>query len=699
MSSFAGFGVKTCKGACFKICLSLSCLVLIGTYPLVQSLQIHGQSDPFSLSNSCAKLPVSGITASGADALQPSSNAIDQNDNTRWSNLGLGSWIQIDLGGENVICSVGINWHRGDERVNSFMISLSSDGKVFSSIFSGKSDGSSLAEQNYNLQSKSGRFLRIIVTGNTQNNWVSISELKTYGYKQISESCVNSPVMEVTGPGQQSAFPPVNAIDDKLDSIWSNYGIGSSIELDLGIIKDICSIDVAWFKGDQRQNNFVISTSVDGKTYKTVLTAKSGGDSTSYERYLLPGSDKRIQFIKITVNGNTQNNYASISEINVKIPVGQPEIDCTDGLIQDVKTSGSQASFPGLNVLDGDLNTRWSNLGLNSWIQLDLGAIKNICSVDIAWHNGNERQNNFVISVSNDGANFANKLNIKSSGSTLDFEKYDLDDTHARYIRITVNGNTQNEWASITEISISTVVVSRSTFDIGAAGDWGSSGNDNWKKTVQLMIDNNVELALGLGDYSYGTINEFKPVVDSLKEAGITMKGAKGDHDSNSYAELFGQPSMVHAFDAGLARIIMLDAYKSPSSNAAFLEKELQSTTKPWKIVVTTTPLYTSPSNHGADEDQTDTLQPLLDKYGVDLVMWGDNHNYERIKFPNKHTVFVQSGTAGRSHYEFDGQIKESVYQNDNDYGFTMLMLDDRSLTGQFVAHSGKILDSFTLVK
>ena len=41
---------------------------------------------------------------------------------------------------------------------------------------------------------------------------------------------------------------------------------------------------------------------------------------------------------------------------------------------------------------------------------------------------------------------------------------------------------------------------------------------------------------------------------------------------------------MVYAFDAGHARIIMLDAYKSPSSNAEFLEKELKATIKPWKL-------------------------------------------------------------------------------------------------------------------
>lgn len=694
--SFAAFNVRTSKDL---ICISIICVGLVCSNLQVQFPQIHGQSDPFSSTNTCGSLLATGITASGADTLQKPSNAIDQNMNTRWSNLGLGSWIQIDLGRENVICSADINWYRGDERINTFIISISNDGTTFTNVFSGKSDGTSLAEQNYNLQSNTGRFVRITVTGNTQNNWVSIAEVKINGYKASTESCVTSTILEVTGPDKESAFPPPNAVDNDLNSIWSNYGIGSSIELDLGASNNICSVDIAWFKGNQRQNNFAISTSADGKSYETVLTAKSSGITLSHEKYTLASSDKLAQFVRITVNGNTQNSYASIAEIRVKVSLAQPEVKCTDSMISNVKTSSSQTSFPGLNVLDDDLNTRWSASGIGSWIQLDLGTINKVCSVNVAWYNGNERQNNFVISTSNDGINFSNVLSSKSSASTLNLEKYDIVDTNARYIRITVNGNTQNTWASITEIAVDVVSISRTTFDIGAAGDWGSSRSDNWKKTVQLMIDNKVELALGLGDYSYGTVKEFQPVVDRLKQAGIPMKGAKGDHDSDSYAGLFGQPSMVHSFDAGPARIILLDAYKSASSNAAFLEKELIATKQPWKIVVTTTPLYTSPSTHDPDESQTRALQPLLDKYNVDLAMWGDNHNFERIKLANKYTVFIQSGTAGRSHYDFEGRIAGSIYQNDNDYGFTKLMIDSKSLTGQFISHSGKVLDSFTIFK
>ncbi|HVE36719.1 MAG TPA: discoidin domain-containing protein [Nitrososphaeraceae archaeon] len=688
-----------------KIGISIvSFLILIFTNPLVQPSQVYGQSDPITTPNTCSKLPVSGITASGSDSVNPPSHAIDQNLNTRWSNLGFGSWIQIDLGQENVICTVGLNWHRGNERVNTFVISISKDGKTFTNAYSGKSDGTSLTEQKYNLQSQTGRFVRVMVNGNTQSNWISISESKIYGYKGSSESCINSQLSQATAsaPSSQSGFPSSKAVDNNLNTVWSNYGVGSSIQLDLGSSKNICSVDIAWYKGNERQNNFIVSTSQDGKSFKTVISTVSSGKSLSYEKYNVV--DTNARYIRIAVNGNNQNNYASISEIKTMVSSssGQSQVQCVDGHIHNAKTSASQTGFPGTNVLDDNLETRWSNNGVGSWIQLDLGTSNEVCDISIAWFKGNERQNNFVISTSNDGIKFSNVLSSKSTGSTLDPEKYDITDTNARYIRITVNGNTLNSYASITEVSINIVSISGSSnYYIGAAGDWGSSRNDNWEQTVDLMIDNKINLALGLGDYSYGSVDEFEPIVDELKNAGIPMKGAKGDHDSNSYAELFGQPSMVHAFDAGDARIIMLDSYRSPSSNVAFLEKELQATKQPWKIVVTNTPLYTSPSVHDPDESQTKTkdLQPLLDKYAVDLVMWGDNHNYERIKFPDKHTVFIQSGTAGRSHYEFDGQIEESVYQNDEDYGFTKILITQSSIMGQFISHSGKILDNFSITK
>lgn len=684
-----------------KYCIYIiTFLILIFSSFLVQHSQLYGQSDQFKASNTCSKLPVNGITASGSDSLNLPSHAIDQNVNTRWSNLGLGSWIQIDMGQENVICSVGINWHRGNERVNTFVISISKDGKAFTTAFSGKSDGTSLTEQKYDLQSPTGRFVRVQVNGNTQSNWISISELGIYGYKPITESCVKSQISQISATGSQSGFPSSNAADNNLNTVWSNYGIGSSIELDLGSSKNICSLDIAWYKGNERQNNFVISTSQDGKSYKIVLSTISSGKSLSFEKYVF--SDKLARYVKITVNGNTLNNYASISEIRALIPSSsQSQVQCVDGHIQNAKVSSSQTGFPGTNVFDDNLDTRWSNNGVGSWIQLDLGSVNKVCDVSVAWFKGNERQNNFVISTSGDGVAFTNVLSSKSTGSTLNLEKYNVVDTNARYIRITVNGNTQNSYASITEVSINIVTTPGSNYYIGAAGDWGSARNDNWEKTVDLMINNRINLALGLGDYSYGTVEEFRPVVDTLKTAGIQFKGVQGNHDSSSYAKLFGQPSMLFAFNAGTSRIILLNTEESYLTNTQFLENELKNTRQPWKIVAMHYPLYTSPSNHPEEKELAARLQPLFDKYGVDLVIYGHNHNYERIKLPDKTTLFVQAGTGGESHYDIKGSRSGGgvEFQDDNDYGFVKLTINSNTLSGQFISQGGKILDSFRLTK
>ena len=116
--------------------------------------------------------------------------------------------------------------------------------------------------------------------------------------------------------------------------------------------------------------------------------------------------------------------------------------------------NGNDGNLPA-NAIDNNLNTRWSNLGIGSWIQTDLGEQKTICSVNIAWYNGNVRQNNFVISISNDGSTFTDIFTGKSSGTTLSPESYNLpSNTFGRFVRITVNGNTQNNWASITEIAV-----------------------------------------------------------------------------------------------------------------------------------------------------------------------------------------------------------------------------------------------------
>jgi F5/8 type C domain-containing protein len=128
---------------------------------------------------------------------------------------------------------------------------------------------------------------------------------------------------------------------------------------------------------------------------------------------------------------------------------------CNSNLpITSVTASGDDGHVP-QNVLDNNLDTRWASDGVGQFITADLGSIKNICSVDIAWYLGNQRMYGFQISASTDGSSFKKLLTTSSSGNTLNSEKYtDIPPTDARYVRVTVTGNTVNNFASITELDI-----------------------------------------------------------------------------------------------------------------------------------------------------------------------------------------------------------------------------------------------------
>ena len=156
------------------------------------------------------------------------------------------------------------------------------------------------------------------------------------------------------------------------------------------------------------------------------------------------------------------NNIGSISSANIcneKIPISQFSVIGDDG----------DDAIP-QNAFDNNLGTRWSHYNVGSWIVLDLGVNKAICSVDIAWYMGKERAYEFIISLSEDGIKFKDVYAGTSKGGTNFAERYSVMESNsssagqdgaatARYVRITVNGNAesdanQNQWVAIREIDV-----------------------------------------------------------------------------------------------------------------------------------------------------------------------------------------------------------------------------------------------------
>ena len=125
-------------------------------------------------------------------------------------------------------------------------------------------------------------------------------------------------------------------------------------------------------------------------------------------------------------------------------------------------------------------------------------------------------------------------------------------------------------------------------------------------------------------------------------------------------------------------------------------------------------PMYSS-RDGGSFMDMRNELQPIFDLYGVDLVLNGHRHAYERtypVMFNNTVTdnedcsyddpdgqIYVTIGTGGASHSPFKLKHPWSVVQNHNDYGFLNIKLlnDGKTLYGEFVSNTGKVMDAFQI--
>lgn len=122
----------------------------------------------------------------------------------------------------------------------------------------------------------------------------------------------------------------------------------------------------------------------------------------------------------------------------------------------DVIASSFQSPNNAGNTLDGALGTRWSAQGDGEWIRYDLGSVRNVHYLKLAWLNGASRTSNFDIEVSDDDMNWTAVLSdTDSSGTTTELEIVEIPDTAARYVRIVGHGNSSpSAWNSITESEI-----------------------------------------------------------------------------------------------------------------------------------------------------------------------------------------------------------------------------------------------------
>ena len=173
-------------------------------------------------------------------------------------------------------------------------------------------------------------------------------------------------------------------------------------------------------------------------------------------------------------------SFAAISSMGTQTASGQANVSSCEKIpISKVGANGERGAETALLAVDNDIKTRWANDGKGSFIQLDLGKSEAICDIDVSWFIGHKRSYNFVISTSEDGKTFTDTASARSTGQTSSPERYNIPDQTARYVRVTVHGNSENDLGSINEMSVrGRVSAEQQTCTIPKITGISATGND-----------------------------------------------------------------------------------------------------------------------------------------------------------------------------------------------------------------------------
>ncbi len=278
------------------------------------------------------------------------------------------------------------------------------------------------------------------------------------------------------------------------------------------------------------------------------------------------------------------------------------------------------------------------------------------------------------------------------------------------------------------------------------------------------------DLWLMLGDNAYndGTDSQYQNAVfDTYPELlqQVVVWPVLGNHDGHSadsatesgpYYDIFDLPRAAeaggissgteayYAFDYGNIHFIALDSFETDRSVSGamltWLENDLLANDKPWVIAFWHHPPYTKGSHNSDTEsnlvDMRQNALPILENYGVDLILSGHSHSYERsmlidghyglsstltntmilnagsgrsdttdgaysktdgVAIPTEGAVYAVAGSSGKIS---GGALNHpAMYISLNLLGSMVIDVNANQLDARFLDSTGIVQDYFTLLK
>jgi hypothetical protein len=250
------------------------------------------------------------------------------------------------------------------------------------------------------------------------------------------------------------------------------------------------------------------------------------------------------------------------------------------------------------------------------------------------------------------------------------------------------------------------------TVQIVAAGDVGECGFGA-AKTGQLL-DTLGGTVLALGDLAYmqGTMANFRDCFDpAWGRHADRIRPVPGNHEyetagAASFFDYFGglagpRGQGYYAFNAGAWRIIALNSElpKTPgTAQNQWLRNELENFRSPCTLAYFHRPLFSSGPN-GNQLDMRD-LWRVLDEFGVDVVLAGHDHLYERFApqdidgRPKANGIREFVAGTGGAHLYTPGPPKANSERLASVYGVLQMTLSASSYQWDFVSVDNTFRDT-----
>jgi 3',5'-cyclic AMP phosphodiesterase CpdA len=264
--------------------------------------------------------------------------------------------------------------------------------------------------------------------------------------------------------------------------------------------------------------------------------------------------------------------------------------------------------------------------------------------------------------------------------------------------------------ASAAVLVLSGSTAAQTSVSFLAVGDYGVGGSAEQSlgtgmKRYEARNPAAMLVLLGDNDYTQSPSRfhvNWRHAFGWTRPAGLRVAGVLGNHDYETTRGryelgLLGMSGPYYTRKLGDAQLFMLDSNVVGSAQTAWLKAQLEKSTATWKIAAFHHPPYTC-GGHSGNRDVQSRWVPLFEQYGVQLVLSGHDHNYQRFAARNGVTYVVHGGGAAGL-YSLHGcpSSYPSRVRARYEHGFLSISVTPDTLTVSAIDLRGRVRDRFSL--